>query len=266
MPMAPLRTRSSTSAPSRSSSLPHASRCSNVRARSHSTIPSSAYVPDLPAWGERVTIDHLVHHTGGVKERSRSGPGVPTEGVPGMGERGSARAAPRGRRARLRAGVALRLFEPRLPPAGRGRGRRLGFLAPRLRARPHLRAAGHARDLLPGRETPLPANALRGHFLAADGTVREEPARFHAVGAGGLWTTVSDLARWDANFDDDQLHRRVAHASDSRNAERSPTARRSTTRGDCRCAPIAGCRSSVTAATSRAGSRRWCGSRPSAPP
>ncbi len=32
-----------------------------------------------------------------------------------------------------------------------------------------------------------------------------EPARFHAVGAGGLWTTLGDLARWDANFDDDRL-------------------------------------------------------------
>jgi CubicO group peptidase (beta-lactamase class C family) len=25
------------------------------------------------------------------------------------------------------------------------------------------------------------------------------------VGAGGLWTTLADLARWDANFDDDQI-------------------------------------------------------------
>ncbi|HSH32762.1 MAG TPA: serine hydrolase, partial [Actinomycetota bacterium] len=47
--------------------------------------PVSVYVPELPAWGERVTIDHLVHHTGGVKERSRSGPGVPVEGVPAWG-------------------------------------------------------------------------------------------------------------------------------------------------------------------------------------
>ena len=35
--------------------------------------------------------------------------------------------------------------------------------------------------------------------------MHEEPARFHAVGAGGLWTTVRDLAPWSANFDEDRL-------------------------------------------------------------
>jgi CubicO group peptidase (beta-lactamase class C family) len=55
------------------------------------------------------------------------------------------------------------------------------------------------------RESPLPERALRGHFEADDGNVYEEPARFHAVGAGGLWTTVEDLAAWSANFEDDRL-------------------------------------------------------------
>src|SRR5687767_12913564 len=47
--------------------------------------PVSRYVPRLPAWGERVTIRHLIHHTSGVKERSREGPGVPVDGVPAWG-------------------------------------------------------------------------------------------------------------------------------------------------------------------------------------
>jgi CubicO group peptidase (beta-lactamase class C family) len=54
-------------------------------------------------------------------------------------------------------------------------------------------------------ETRLPRRAVLGHFEADDGAVHVEPARFHAVGAGGLWTTVSDLAAWSANFDDDRL-------------------------------------------------------------
>ena len=33
--------------------------------------PVSRHVPRLPAWGDRVTIRHLLHHTGGVKERVR---------------------------------------------------------------------------------------------------------------------------------------------------------------------------------------------------
>jgi CubicO group peptidase (beta-lactamase class C family) len=47
-------------------------------------------------------------------------------------------------------------------------------------------------------ETDLPPRAARGHFEATDGRTHVEPARFHAVGAGGLWTTAADLARWDA--------------------------------------------------------------------
>jgi CubicO group peptidase (beta-lactamase class C family) len=54
-------------------------------------------------------------------------------------------------------------------------------------------------------DTPLPDRALRGRFEAADGEIHEEPARFHAVGAGGLWTTVADLATRSRNFDDDRL-------------------------------------------------------------
>jgi CubicO group peptidase (beta-lactamase class C family) len=50
--------------------------------------------------------------------------------------------------------------------------------------------------------TALPERAARGHFEANDGRIHVEPATFHAVGAGGLWTTVADLARWDAAFAD----------------------------------------------------------------
>ena len=167
--------------------------------------PVSAYVPDLPAWGERVTIDHLVHHTGGVRERSRSGPGVPVEGVPAWGNEELLE--------QLRT-VAELDFEPGSRYGYSNRGYLLLAEVVAAASGSSLRAFARDRIFEPlgmretffrDRESPLPANALRGHFRAADGTVREEPARFHAVGAGGLWTTVNDLARWDANFDEDQL-------------------------------------------------------------
>jgi CubicO group peptidase (beta-lactamase class C family) len=47
--------------------------------------------------------------------------------------------------------------------------------------------------------------AARGHFRATDGRLHVEPARFHAVGSGGLWSTASDLERWAANLMDDRL-------------------------------------------------------------
>jgi CubicO group peptidase (beta-lactamase class C family) len=51
----------------------------------------------------------------------------------------------------------------------------------------------------------LPARCARGHFRATDGRLHVEPAAFHAVGSGGLWTTADDLVRWTANLMDDRL-------------------------------------------------------------
>ena len=203
---------------------------------------------------------HLVHHTSGLIDRDLNDvPGCArSRGVPGAGQRRPARARSAGRRARVPAGLALPLLEPRLPPARTGRrGGRRPIAGRRFAERAALRAARH--DATPSsgtRRRTLPPAAARGHFVAVDGRTYVEPAAFHAVGAGGLWTTVDDLARWDAAFYDPDGGRAAAW----RRAARSTTARRSTTAGDCRCARIAACRSTVTAARSPDGRRRWCGS------
>ena len=67
--------------------------------------PVSRFVPGLPGWGDRVTVRHLVHHTGGVKERTRGRTGVPVEGVPAWGNPELLGALRSVRAARLRAGV-----------------------------------------------------------------------------------------------------------------------------------------------------------------
>jgi CubicO group peptidase (beta-lactamase class C family) len=166
---------------------------------------ASHYVPHLPPWGDRMTIRQLVHHTGGVKERERTGPGVPVDGVPAWGNADLLDA--------LREVPELD-FEPGTRYGYSNRGYLL--LAEVVAAASGTPLTDLARERLfeplemrntffRETETPLPERALRGHFEAADGGVYEEPARFHAVGAGGLWTTVADLARWNANFDDDRL-------------------------------------------------------------
>ena len=167
--------------------------------------PVSRFVPRLPAWGDRVTIRHLIHHTGGVKERSREGPGVPVEGVPASG---NAEMLDTLRR------VTELDFEPgsRYGYSNRGylllaevvaaaTGAWLGDLAQERIFEP----LGMRDSFFREAETPLPERAARGHFEADDGNVHVEPARFHAIGAGGLWTTARDLAAWSANFDEDQL-------------------------------------------------------------
>lgn len=167
--------------------------------------PVSRFVPRLPPWGHRVTIRHLVHHTGGVKERSRTGPGVPVDGVPAWGNEDLLDA--------LRDVPDLD-FEPGSRYGYSNRGYLLlaevvaaaGGTTLRDLARERIfEPLGMADTFFRDRETPLPERALRGHFEADDGNVHVEPARFHAVGAGGLWTTVDDLAAWSANFDEDRL-------------------------------------------------------------
>ncbi len=167
--------------------------------------PVSRFVPRLPDWAERVTIRHLVHHTAGVKERTREGPGVPVTGVPAWGNTELLD--------ELRTTTELD-FEPGSRYGYSNRGYLL--LAEVVAAAGATSAAAFAHERLfeplgmtdsffRGSPAPLPERAVRGHFEAVDGAVHVEPARFHGVGAGGLWTTVPDLATWSANFDDDRL-------------------------------------------------------------
>jgi CubicO group peptidase (beta-lactamase class C family) len=159
----------------------------------------SACVPNMPAWGDRITLRQLIHHTAGIPDPDRSqrdGPsqdGIPAWGNPDLvvqlttiqhleSEPGSryaysnrgylllAEAIARTTGSPLSAYARDRIFEP------------LGMGSTFFRDRP----------------TDLPADAARGHFRATDGEIHVEPARFHAVGAGGLWTTLDDLSRWDA--------------------------------------------------------------------
>ncbi len=167
--------------------------------------PVARFVPGLPAWGGHVTIRHLVHHTGGVRERAREGPGVPVDGVPAWGNRELLDV--------LRAVEELD-FEPGSRYGYSNRGYLL--LAEVVVAASDTSLATFAAERIfdplgmrdtAFREAPtdLPGRAARGHFQADDGAIHVEPARFHAVGAGGLWTTAADLAAWSANLGADRL-------------------------------------------------------------
>ena len=168
--------------------------------------PIASYVDALPAWGGDVLLSHLLHHTSGLRDPDRtSHMGVPPEGVPAWSSEDQL--------AKIRA-----LESPAHRPGSHYSYSNRGYL---LLAQAVQRAAGQSLSRLAHRKIfeplqmsssmfrdrpgALPPAAARGHFEAIDGARYEEPARFHAVGAGGLWTTVADLARWDANFDQDRL-------------------------------------------------------------
>jgi CubicO group peptidase (beta-lactamase class C family) len=167
--------------------------------------PVGRYVPGLPPWGDRVTLAHLTHHTAGLPPPVYGPNGLPPSGVPAWDTSH-----------RLARAFAFDTLETE--PGTRYTYSNLGYV---LLARAAAMAGGESIAAFARRRIfsplamtdsffrdhpePLPERAARGHFRADDGEVYVEPGAFHAVGAGGLWTTVQDLARWDANLTDDRL-------------------------------------------------------------
>jgi CubicO group peptidase (beta-lactamase class C family) len=175
-------------------------------------IPVGSIIEDLPGWANDVRVRHLVHHTSGLRDRDHSVfPGVPVAGVPARSNEDEL--------ARIRA-VETLASPPGTEYRYTNRGYHLlGHVVARASgssvaafARAHLfTPLGMDHSFFRDTPTPLPPNAARGHFEAVDGGTYVEPAAFHAVGAGGLWTTVGDLARWDrAFYDSDHVAPRLA--------------------------------------------------------
>ena len=172
--------------------------------------PVTGYVDALPAWAAGVRVRHLVHHTSGIGDRHRGGPSPPPSGVPSYGDREVME--------EIRALPATE-FPPGSRYAYSNRGYQLlGQIVaavadeslPRFAAERLLLPLGMSSSFFRDAPTELPRGAARGHFEADDGRTYVEPADFHAVGAGGLWTTADDLARWDAAFyDGDAITQRL---------------------------------------------------------
>lgn len=162
--------------------------------------PVPTYVPDLPVWANRVRVRHLIHHTSGISDRDRGGPPPSPGGVRSYGNDEVM--------AQIRA-LDATSFPPGARYAYSNRGYQLlgqvvaavaGTTLAQFAQERLLMPFGMTQSFFRDEPTELPPAAARGHFEADDGRTYVEPARFHAVGAGGLWTTADDLARWDAAF------------------------------------------------------------------
>jgi CubicO group peptidase (beta-lactamase class C family) len=162
--------------------------------------PIAKFVDGLAPWAEGVTIDQLVHHTGGLPPPPYGPDGLPADGVPAWStEDRLARirdidglgAAPGERYVYSNAGYTLLAAA-----VSRAAGVPIASFAHQRLFEPLGMAQSGFRDS----PSPLPPGSARGHFVAADGELYVEPSRFHAVGAGGLWTSADDLTRWDRVF------------------------------------------------------------------
>jgi CubicO group peptidase (beta-lactamase class C family) len=165
--------------------------------------PVSRYVVELPGWADDIRVRHLIHHTAGIPDRERHGPPPRPAGVRAVGNDEVM--------ADIRA-LEATAFTPGTRYAYSNRGYQLlgqvvaavgGRSLPLLAEERLFAPLGMRTSFFRDQETALPPEAARGHFISNDGGIYVEPARFHAVGAGGLWTTADDLARWDASFYDE---------------------------------------------------------------
>jgi CubicO group peptidase (beta-lactamase class C family) len=158
------------------------------------------YVPELPSYGKSITIRHLIHHTSGLPEY-----------MPLLARAGWRPDAPFSDQDALQiVARETRLnFEPGEQFAYSNTGYTLLAVIVERAARVHLDQFAEARIFAPlnMKDTHFHADATRlvkrrayGYELLAGGGVRLAPPVPTRVGAGGIFTTVEDLARWDRNY------------------------------------------------------------------
>jgi len=158
------------------------------------------YLPELPSYGKPITIRHLIHHTSGLREY-----------MPLLARAGWRPDAPFGNQDVLEI-VARepRLdFEPGEQFAYSNTGYALLALIVERAARIRLGefADAHIFSPLDMRDTHFHSDASRlvnrrayAYEPSPSGGLRLGPPVPTRVGAGGIFTTVEDLARWDQNF------------------------------------------------------------------
>jgi CubicO group peptidase (beta-lactamase class C family) len=163
------------------------------------------YLPELPAYETPITIRHLIHHTSGLPEY-----------MPLLARAGWRPDAPFGNRDVL--DIVAREHQLNFRPGERFSYSNTGYTLLALIAE---RAAGvglaelaDARIFSPlgmkathfhGDATRLVQQRAYAYELSPSGVLRLAPPVPTRVGAGGIFTTVEDLARWDQNFYDGRV-------------------------------------------------------------
>jgi CubicO group peptidase (beta-lactamase class C family) len=163
------------------------------------------YIPELPDFGKRITLDHLLHHTSGLRDYHLLLllEGLNEEDVITRREilwllshQRSLGFAPGSRFSYSSSGYVL-LAEIVARVAGESFG---SFLAKRV-----LEPLGMTGSLVrEDHARPIPRRAI-GYTLGSDGEIRSWMGNLEYDGSSNLVTTTRDLAKWDANFYDPKV-------------------------------------------------------------
>ena len=160
------------------------------------------HIPELPDLGEPVTLRNLLNHTGGYREIYNTMP------IVGWGGEDALR--------RIEA-VHLVQHQPELqfPPGSKYTYNNTGYILlaevveriteesfPDWMAEHVFGPLGMAHTVVKGTRGQVIPNSAQGYTPAEGGGFREAGDLDASYGAGGIYTTVGDLARWLGNFHD----------------------------------------------------------------
>jgi CubicO group peptidase (beta-lactamase class C family) len=159
------------------------------------------YVPEVPDFGDTMTLRHLVHHTSGLRDQWHllslagwrfDGDLVTLDDVLHLTSLQTRRNFQPGERF-LYSNTGFTLLAVVVE---RVTGERFGDFTRRRMFEPLGMADTHFHD----DHTVIVPNRAYAYAPTEDGGFRMENPNYEAVGPAGLFTTVEDLARWDRNL------------------------------------------------------------------
>ncbi len=161
------------------------------------------HVPELPDFGTPVTLRHFLNYTSGYREiyKSAAARGLSRRRLVRAREGDSGRPAAAGAADAPEHRVELQ--QHGLHPPVLDRGARVRTAVSGLHAGARVRAAGHARHPVKMVQGEVIPGSAQGYVPVKSGTgwrtARDLPA---SAGAGGIYATAADLARWTLNYRD----------------------------------------------------------------
>ncbi|MFC4312715.1 serine hydrolase domain-containing protein [Steroidobacter flavus] len=173
------------------------------------------YVPELRDYGHVIRIRHLIHHTSGLRDysnlwglsgRNRSAPITRGEALDLLARQKQLNFVPGEQYSYNNSGyLLLEVIVERVS------GLSLGEFAAQYIFRPlgmrHTLYYYGDRTATPSNDDTVPIieNRAQPYLKTASGEYRLVRTSYDSIGAGGVITTLEDLARWDANFYDNRL-------------------------------------------------------------
>ena len=166
--------------------------------------PVRKYFPELPAWADPITVDHLIHHTSGIRDyltlwdmSGRTFAAMPLDEAIDLIARQHGTDFAAGTQWSYSNSNYVLLAEL----VGRANGKSIRQFAQEAMFGPLGMTATHFHD----DNTMIVPNRAVGYAPSRGGGFAVVATTYALVGDGGLLTTVRDLVKWDENFYDNRL-------------------------------------------------------------